>query len=759
MTTPESSAPAEPAADSAEAAPTNPAPFRLGNRPALTGIRALGMACVLVYHANFGAMTGAWAALQIFFVLSGFLITYLMASEARNRGRISLTGFYSRRAVRLLPPLFLAVALVAIYASLVHVWEAGQRVWGDSLAALFYYADYRSATGHAPFLGFFAQAWSLSVEEQFYIVWAVLLAVVVARGRRNLGYWMAGIGLALSAADRTWTVLSAPHVTGLVADRAYFSFDTRADALFFGCLLGLLAADGYLHRWPQWALRVLTGAAVVASGLLIWILFSVPVFSESALVWWQPVATVTTAVIIVYFVLCPMSLGTRFVGLGVFVFLGNLSYTVYLVHFGVYLALVPGPNGTHWSFWPTELLRLAIIMAIALASWFVIEKPLTQWRARAVASRVDDRPAPDSRSPPAAPLTGWARGQPQSRLGRMPQATWRESSALTTGRSAAWVTPINLASVVMTRTGSPWPEATMVATTSGSNTSAFGTAPPAATEANSASSSSPEASMAGPKTSQMSGWNPHRLTEAGREPSSCCRLEAVGGGQVFVRSVPGYPAPLGQADQVAVVVHRADATRDGVVSGHRGPQPVADQCVLRGAPGQMPGQQAHGHLTVDIVGVGHGEVLVGRQRTPGRQHGVDGSEGESLFGVRHVHVGGPALLDVVADGRAGLGVEDQYHLTEARGQGIADQQVDDRLAVRPDRCQGLAPSVAPGHACSQYHQGGAHAPGHPPQRSTALAHVMPPPNPVSRTWSPWWSRSVSKASTRARGMDADEVLP
>ncbi len=89
----------------------------------------------------------------------------------------------------------------------------GQRVWGDSLAALFYYADYRSASGHAPFLGFFAQAWSLSVEEQFYIVWAVLLAVVVARGRRRLAYWLAAVGLVLSAADRTWTVLSAPHFT------------------------------------------------------------------------------------------------------------------------------------------------------------------------------------------------------------------------------------------------------------------------------------------------------------------------------------------------------------------------------------------------------------------------------------------------------------------------------------------------------------------------------------------------------------------
>jgi peptidoglycan/LPS O-acetylase OafA/YrhL len=343
------------------------------------------MATVLVYHANFGAMPGSWVALQIFFVLSGFLITSMLAGEAQRNGRVSLKGFYARRAVRLLPPLLLAVAMVAVYATFVHVWEASQRVTGDSLAALFYYADYRSATGHAPFLGFFAQAWSLSVEEQFYIVWAVVFAVVIARGWRRLAYWLAGAGLVLSAADRTWTVLSAHPFTGLVADRAYYAFDTRADALFFGCLLGLLASDGYLQRWPPWAYRLLTGAAAVAAALFVWVLFRVPVFTVGTMVWWQPVTTVASAVLIAYFVLCPHSLGTRFVGLGVFVFLGELSYTVYLVHFGVYLALEPGPRGTHWSFWPTELLRLAIILAIATASWFLIEQPLTRWRARSAA--------------------------------------------------------------------------------------------------------------------------------------------------------------------------------------------------------------------------------------------------------------------------------------------------------------------------------------------------------------------------------------
>ena len=343
------------------------------------------MATVLVYHANFGTMPGSWVALQIFFVLSGFLITTMLASEAKRHGRISLTRFYSRRAVRLLPPLFFAVAIVAIYATLVHVVETSQRVWGDSLAALFYYADYRSALGHAPFLGFFAPAWSLSVEEQFYIVWAILLAVAVSRGRRRLAYGIAATGMVLSAVDRTWISLAGHHFTAATATRTYYAFDTRADALFFGCLLGLIAADGYFQRLRPWMPRVLTAAAAAASVVIVWVLFEVPVWSLSTMVFWQPVTTVASAILIMYFVLCPLSLGTRFVGLGVFVFLGELSYTVYLLHFGVYLALEPGPHGTHLSFWPTELLRLALILGLATASWFAIERPLARWRARSAA--------------------------------------------------------------------------------------------------------------------------------------------------------------------------------------------------------------------------------------------------------------------------------------------------------------------------------------------------------------------------------------
>jgi len=357
--------------------------FRLGNRPPLTGIRALALATVLIYHSNFHTLPGTWVALQIFFVLSGFLITAMLASEGKRNGRISLRGFYARRGVRLVPPLLLVIALLGIYASVVHVADAAHRVWGDSLAALFYFADYRQAFGHAPFFGYLAQTWSLSVEEQFYILWSLLMVAAVATRHLKLAYGFAVVGLLASTVDRTWIVLHAHPFTAGTFLRTYYAFDPRADALFFGCLLGLLAADGWLLQWPRWATRTITALAAASAAFLCWILQTTHLFDRAVVLWWIPATTVASGILIVYFVVCPTSLGARFAGLGALVFIGDLSYTVYLVHFPVYLATMP--SELHWAFWPAQVLRLAIIFGVATLSWFLMERPLMRWRARSAA--------------------------------------------------------------------------------------------------------------------------------------------------------------------------------------------------------------------------------------------------------------------------------------------------------------------------------------------------------------------------------------
>jgi peptidoglycan/LPS O-acetylase OafA/YrhL len=338
------------------------------------------MVPVVLYHASLTALQGAWFPLQVFFVLSGFLITTMLATEQKRTGQISLGKFYSRRAVRLLPPLVLTIALIAIYAAFVYVPDASQRVWGDSAAALFY-SDFRQAFETNPlYSGFLTQCWSLAVEEQFYLVWAALLLVALKFGNRKLAYGLAGSGIVICIVNRLHIVLTAPAWNIHVADRTYYAFDTRADALFLGCLLGLIATGGHLDDWKPRTKQLLTLAALASTVITIWILFTVNVGSRSLPLVWLPVGEIASVVVITYFVVRPESLGTRAIGVSALVLIGNMTYTIYLVHWPVFQAI--SPSTVHWPFWQVEVVRMAIVIPITVGSWYLIEKPLMKWRRR-----------------------------------------------------------------------------------------------------------------------------------------------------------------------------------------------------------------------------------------------------------------------------------------------------------------------------------------------------------------------------------------
>jgi len=379
------------------ASATGNVPFSLGNRPALTGIRAIGVSLVLIFHSNFSTLPGSWVALALFFVLSGFLITAMLADEHQKTGRISLGRFYSRRAVRLLPPLILTVALLGIYAALVHVSDAAHRVWGDSAAALFYFSDYRQAFEHNPlYSGFLTQTWSLAIEEQYYLIWAALLLLALKASRRRIAYVLASAGIVACTVNRIHIVLGAHPYTIHTADRVYYAFDTRADALFLGCLLGLLATGGHLQNWRPWAARTLAVSAVVSTAVMAWIVLSISLGDRSLPLVWLPVSQIASAVIITYFIVLPRGLGTRAMGLPLLVVVGNMSYTIYLIHWPIFVALSPSTTGM--SYWVLDPLRMAIVIPLAAASWYLMEKPLTRWRRR----RLDpSRPTQPPASSPA----------------------------------------------------------------------------------------------------------------------------------------------------------------------------------------------------------------------------------------------------------------------------------------------------------------------------------------------------------------------
>ena len=356
--------------------------FSLGNRPPLTGVRAVCVSLVVIFHSNFKTLPGSWVALGVFFVLSGFLITVMLAGEREQTGRISLTSFYLRRGARLVPPLLMVAALLGLYAAIVPVASAGSRLWGDAAAALFYFSDYRSAFNHEPVLGFMAQCWSLAVEEQFYLIWSIVIVAALKARTRTLAYVLVSTGIAVCAANRMWIVFSAPHWDSVVAGRVYYAFDTRADALFLGCLLGLVATGGFLDAWRSWAKRALTGLAIVSGAVMIWILVNVGVAPRSQPLVWLPVSEVASSIIITYLVVKPRGLGSRLLGWRPLVLIGNMSYTIYLVHWPVYVAI--SPFTVTWSYWTTELARLAIIVPFSVASWYLVEHPLMRWRRKAL---------------------------------------------------------------------------------------------------------------------------------------------------------------------------------------------------------------------------------------------------------------------------------------------------------------------------------------------------------------------------------------
>ncbi|WP_165865714.1 acyltransferase family protein [Vallicoccus soli] len=256
-------------------------------RPDVEGLRAVAVGLVVLFHAGVAALPGGFVGVDVFFVLSGFLITGLLVEELARTGTISIRGFYARRVRRLLPLAVLVLAVTALVSWAVVPPVDHPRVGGDVLAAALYAANWRFAGTSTEYMGADVDKspvlhfWSLGVEEQFYVVWPLLLLLatgaLLVRRRRARGplpraavVRRAAVALALvGGASFAASVVLSPTTGGW----AYYGLHTRAWELAVGGGLALaLAAPGPLSRLPRPA-AVLLGwagvAAVVASAVLI----------------------------------------------------------------------------------------------------------------------------------------------------------------------------------------------------------------------------------------------------------------------------------------------------------------------------------------------------------------------------------------------------------------------------------------------------------------------------------------------------------
>ncbi len=323
--------------------------------PAFDGLRGVAIVLVILSHAHAPLFEGAFYGVDVFFVLSGFLITSLLLMEVDRTGGIDYWRFTRRRLYRLMPALALFLAAYCLLAPL--LWPDLTDVASDALVSLLYLADYGIAFFDRP--GTLLHMWSLSVEEHYYLLWPLVLMALL-RFSQPGRLWRPIAVLVLAA--WAWRILWI--MQGQQFYEIFFRFDTRATGLLTGSLLAAL-----LHEQPAW-FQALRGR--LAHG--VWLVLAVPLLlaqawdDMNALAWGMTVVEWATVVVLLALL---QRRGTAYEALSArpLVWLGKLSYGVYLWHYPIvrYLrAELP------WQ--ATALLGLVLSLAFAALSYHTVER-------------------------------------------------------------------------------------------------------------------------------------------------------------------------------------------------------------------------------------------------------------------------------------------------------------------------------------------------------------------------------------------------
>ncbi|MFN8498255.1 MAG: acyltransferase family protein [Anaerolineae bacterium] len=352
---------------------------RLPYLPGLDGLRAVAVLAVIAYHADMGWLSGGFLGVEVFFVISGYLITALLAAEWEQRDRIDLKSFWLRRARRLLPAVFVLIAAVLTITVLFLPDEVAS-LRGDAAAAIAYVTNwwliisqksYFEAVGRPSLL---RHLWSLAVEEQFYLFWPLIMAGMLGllwRGKRLLA-----IALVVGAAVASSVWMGILYQPDVDPSRIYYGTDTRAAGFLLGAALALVWSPFRLRRPTARRHRValdVVGFAALAALLVAGLKFDefTPFLYHGGFL----LVGLITAVAIAAVVHPGAKVFPLILGWGALRWIGLRSYGIYLWHWPVFMLTRPELDVTIGG-WTLLAIRLALTFLLAELSFRAIETPI-----------------------------------------------------------------------------------------------------------------------------------------------------------------------------------------------------------------------------------------------------------------------------------------------------------------------------------------------------------------------------------------------
>jgi peptidoglycan/LPS O-acetylase OafA/YrhL len=361
-------------------------PRHLPHLPALDGLRGLAVIGVLLFHA--GHLKGGFLGVDLFFTLSGFLITSLLLTEHARTGRIGLGAFWGRRARRLLPAVLTLFVVMAGYTA---IWGKPSDFPGvrrDGIAALFYVANWRSIlSGNGYWDQYkpkspFDHLWSLSIEEQFYVAWPVVVAFLLWRFKGRLR------PLATFTVAAMWTsalAMVVMHHHGDDPNRVYLGTDTRVSSILAGVIVALAVARFPKRMAAQDSRNEIIGGAAFVMIVLSWFVID-GVKAEWLYEGGLFLHAVLTAVVIAVAFGRREGVLAKVLSLRPLRWAGKVSYGLYLWHWPVYWVMNPFRMG--FSGWGLTLVRLLVSALLATLSFRIVETPIRKGAIRSELARL-----------------------------------------------------------------------------------------------------------------------------------------------------------------------------------------------------------------------------------------------------------------------------------------------------------------------------------------------------------------------------------